>query len=197
MQTTDALSQLKSAVRRIGGKYNDRFHRARRLFVEERAAALAQSREEEYAIKTDISNHFDIEYASVCFTGSSQIGFSIHKDKLFEPATSDLDVACIDPELYHRAWADIVSTTKAFTDLTPFSGHPAKDVERLKDNILRRAMIRVKLMPRSSMSSDWNDFQNKLGRRHANLFGGVSIAIYMNEYAFCWKQDTSLSKLFG
>lgn len=197
MHNIDALSELKSAVRNIGGNYNDRFHRARRLFVEERAAALAQSREEEYTIKTNISEHFNIEYSSVCFTGSSQLGFSVHKNKLFEPATSDLDVACIDPELYHRAWADIVSTTRAFTDLTPFSGYQDRDIERLKDNILRRAMIRIKLMPRSRMSADWSDFQNKLGRQHAKLFGGISIAIYMNEYAFCWKQGSSLTKLFG
>jgi hypothetical protein len=191
----DALSQLKSAVRLIGGKYNDPFHRARRLYIEERAAALASHRENEYQIKTDISSRFSVPYASVAFCGSSQLGFSIHKDRLFAPTISDLDVACIDSQLYNQAWADIAKTTRAFTDLTPFSGRPTDHIDKLKNDILRRAMIRVDLMPRSSLSQGWRDFVNTLSRKHAALFGRVSIAIYMSEYAFCWKQDTVLSSL--
>jgi hypothetical protein len=147
----DFLSQLKSAVRRIGGKYEDRFHRARRLFVEERPAALAQWRETEYEIKTEISEYFGTDYSAICFSGSSQLGFSIHKDKLFELATSDPDVACVDAGLYNRAWSEIITCTKAFTDLTPFSGRGAD--KTLRDNIVRRGMIGVQLMPRSALSA--------------------------------------------
>jgi hypothetical protein len=114
------IDDLKNHVRTIGKKYTDREQRARRLFIEERAASLHNERDREFAIKTEISNYFRIAYSAVSFSGSGQIGFSIHKDKFFEPSVSDLDVACIDVELFQRAWIDVVSTTRAFTDLTPF-----------------------------------------------------------------------------
>ena len=192
---TDVLAELKDAVRKIGRNYPDRFHRARRLFVEERPAALAQSREIEYEIKSTISEELKVPYSSVCFSGSSQLGFSVHKDRLFELASSDLDIACVNGSLYQHAWSDIMATTRAFTDITPFTGYTWYDIERLKDNILRRGMIKIDLMPRSKLSNGWRDFQNKLGRRYVEFFGSISIAIYMSEYAFCWKQDTSLTQL--
>src|SRR4051812_15779383 len=98
------LDDLKLHVRTIGKKYSDREQRARRIFIEERAASLQQERDREFAIRTEISAFFRIAYSAVSFCGSGQIGFSIHKDKSFEPCVSDLDVACIDVELFQKAW---------------------------------------------------------------------------------------------
>ncbi|MET4307702.1 hypothetical protein [Bradyrhizobium sp. RT4b] len=52
------IDDLKNHVRTIGKKYTDREQRARRLFIEERAAALHNERDREFAIKTEISNYF-------------------------------------------------------------------------------------------------------------------------------------------
>jgi hypothetical protein len=54
------LDDLKNHVRTIGKKYTDREQRARRLFIEERAASLLQERDREFAIKTEISTFFRI-----------------------------------------------------------------------------------------------------------------------------------------
>ncbi|MGK7056610.1 hypothetical protein AB4853_08985 [Bradyrhizobium sp. 1050_B9_N1_2] len=143
------IDDLKNHVRTIGKKYTDREQRARRLFIEERAAALHNERDREFAIKTEISNYFCIAYSAVSFSGSGQIGFSIHKDKFFEPSVSDLDVACIDVELFQRAWIDVVSTTRAFTDLTPFGKRGVGYIDQFKEQILRRGMIRIDVMPQS------------------------------------------------
>jgi hypothetical protein len=116
------LENLKEKVRAVGARYDSRHDRAKRIFIEERAASLASDREREYDIKNIISNYFDIPYAHVCFAGSSQLGFSVKKEKLFQPGISDLDVACIDGGLYHQAWIDIIETTSAFTNFSGF-GH--------------------------------------------------------------------------
>ena len=65
--------------------HDDRELRGRRLFIEERAASLHFQRDQEFRIKTDVSAFFSIPYSSICFCGSAQLGFSVHKDKFFEP----------------------------------------------------------------------------------------------------------------
>jgi hypothetical protein len=163
--------------------------------VEERAASFFEDRNREYAIKRDVSEHFAVEYRQICFCGSAQLGFSVHKDRLFEPGRSDLDVACVDANLYQRAWADIMQTTRAFTDNAVFGRVPGRNIEMLKDQILRRGMINIAVMPNSTLKLNWTRFAGALGRRHADLFSSISFAIYINEYAFCWKQDSAISAI--
>ncbi|MGX0965724.1 hypothetical protein AB7M63_006173 [Bradyrhizobium japonicum] len=191
------LEEIKGRVRSIGAQYQDRELRARRLFIEERANSLRNEREREFSIKSEISTFFSIPHSAVSFCGSAQIGFSIHKNKLFEPCVSDLDVACIDIELFQKAWIDVISTTRAFTDLTPFGTRGLGQIESFKDMLLRRGMIRVTAMPQSACSRLWSQFQGKLSRKHTTMFRNINFAIYMNEYAFCWKQDSALSDLIG
>lgn len=186
---------MKDAVRTIGKRYHNREERARRLYITERPASFANDHDREFAIKTEISRFFSVPYSAVSFCGSAQIGFSIHKDTLFQPGVSDLDAACIDAQLFQRAWMDIITTTRAFTDATPFGHRGSDSINQLRDQIVKRGMIRVDMMPVSNLSRTWSAFQGKIGRKHNELFKRISIAIYLNKYAFCWKQDSSLSTL--
>ncbi|MBL8706261.1 MAG: hypothetical protein JNM30_15530 [Rhodospirillales bacterium] len=192
-----SLDDLKDQTRAVGRKYRNREERARRLFIEERPVALTTEREREFEIKKAVSSYFGISYSSVSFCGSAQLGFSIHKNTLFQPAVSDLDVACVDMRLFQAAWIDAITVTRAFTDLTPFGTRGQRDIDLFKSQILRRGMIRVDAMPQSTISRDWSYFEGQLSRRHAAVFRRITFAIYMNEYAFCWKQDSVLSALLG
>lgn len=146
MAGTD-VDVLKTRVLTLAGKYSDRLRRARRLFIEERAIALASDREVEYSVKESISQFFGIKYSEVAFAGSAQVGFSAHKNRPFLKAVSDLDVACVSSNLFQVAWADVITATRAFTDATKFAGLRQEEVDRFKDGILRRGMIRVAIMP--------------------------------------------------
>lgn len=190
-----SIETLKGAVRAISARYMDREQRARRLFMEERAASMHFEREREFAIKTAISEFFQVPYSSVSFCGSAQLGFSVHKDRLFAPGVSDLDAAVVDVDLFQLAWRDVIDVTRSFTDLTPFGSTRPADVEAFQQQILRRGLIRVDAMPQSDLSRDWSLFQGVLSREHTILFKRISIGIYMNEYAFCWKQDSVLARL--
>jgi hypothetical protein len=192
-----SLQALKGVVRGISSKYDDRELHARRLFIEERAASLQFQRDQEFNIKTDVSTFFGIPYSSICFCGSAQLGFSVHKDKLFQPAVSDLDAACIDVALFQKAWIDVIKTTRAFSDLTPFGSRSEESIELFKQQILKRGMILVGAMPLSPLNRSWCQFQGELSRKNTSMFRRITLAIYMNEYAFCWKQDSILSQLVG
>lgn len=191
------LGQLKTAVQKICRPYKDREQRARRLFMQERAASLHGDQHREFQIKTKVSKFFDISYSSVSFCGSAQIGFSIHKNRLFVPGESDLDIAIIDTNLYQKAWIDIITTTRAFSDPTPFSPKTSTHIELFQSQILRRGMIRISAMPKSAIKQRWTQFEHEIGLEHTDLFKTITIAIYINEYAFCWKQDSSIAQLTG
>lgn len=189
------LERLKTAVREIGKKYPDREERARRIFITETPASLARQRDREFSIKSSISQFMSIPYTAVSFCGSAQLGFSVHKNRLFQTGVSDLDAACIDVGLFQKAWMDIVKATRGFSDLTPFGHTSRQKIELFRDQIVKRGMIRIDAMPLSELSSDWVAFQNAISRNHHSEFQKISIAIYLNEYAFCWKQDSVLREI--
>lgn len=192
-----SLDALHQQVKSIIAKYPDREKRARRIFIEDRAEVLREKREVEFDIKSDVSEYFSIPYTAVAFCGSAQLGFSVHKNKVFDPSTSDLDVACISVDLFQKAWRDVVKTTKSFNDLTPFGRLPPANIDGFKEQILNRGMINVSKMPISNLSRSWIMYQDQLSRKYAASFQSISFAVYMNEYAFCWKQDSALSDLVG
>lgn len=193
--TGSDLELMKRRFLGLAGQYSDRLRRARRLFVEERAVALADDREVEYAVKEEIANFFKVKYSEVAFAGSAQVGFSVYKNRPFMRAVSDLDVACISAELFQAGWADVITSTRAFTDSTKFSGLKPDEISLFKDGILRRGMIRVEIMPRSNLANMWKSYEASLSRKYASYFGSISIAIYLSEYAFCWKQDSAISTI--
>lgn len=189
------LSEVKEKLRKLASTYPDRFRRSRRIFIEERCAALSNDREAEYEVKEKVSSEFGIKYSEVAFTGSAQIGFSPHKDREFIRAESDLDVACISPELFQKAWINVLETTRAFSDETKFPAMTPEQIDYFKQCILKRGMIRIETMPLSGLSQSWKDAETRITRNFSKIFGKVSVAIYMNEYAFCWKQDSAISSI--
>lgn len=189
------IETLKGTVRTIGAQYTDREARARRLFIENRATALQADRDREFAIRSEISDFFDIPYSAVSFCGSAQLGFSVPKNQLFRTGASDLDAALVSPNLFQQAWKDAIDVTRAFTDATPFGSSASREIELFKDQILRRGMIRIGAMPNSALSSRWRQFEGRLSRGHTTIFRSITLAIYMNEYAFCWKQDSAIAAL--
>ena len=195
----ETLGELKRRVRSIASLYPDRELRARRLFIEERSAAFSanQASEREFKLKTELSTFYRIPYTAISFCGSAQLGFSVYKDQIFQSQTSDLDAACVSGEIFQRAWVDVITSTSAFYDYSVFSSWQKGQIEQFKDQILRRGMIRVEMMPGSTLSRDWRGFQESLSLEYTDLFKKVTVAIYMNEYAFCWKQDSAISQIMG
>lgn len=197
MTGVERLEQVKNAVREVGAAYQDRLDRSRRLYVEERAHALRENREIEYKIKQDTARFFCIDYTNVCFCGSAQLGFSVYQDRLFVPAESDLDIACVSGPLFQRAWMDVVASSRAFSDYTAFGNVSRATVDNFRDQIAKRGMIRISVMPKSKLSNHWRQHEDLMTRKNISKFSKISFAIYMSEYAFCWKQDSALTTLFG
>lgn len=193
----DKLEALKERVRDIGKMSSSELDRSRRLYIYERPVALQGDDAKDYGVKREISEYFGIPYGHVHFAGSTQLGFSAHKDREFIPKQSDLDVACVSSELFQQAWIDVLEATNRFTNLSVFAPLGKTDVDLFKEQIYKRGMIRIEVMPQSSTAVRWRQFEQRISRKHLDKFKSVSIAIYMNEYAFCWKQNSAIEEIIG
>lgn len=197
--TCDAMVDFDERIKQIRaviGSYGSRLERAQRLYLSDSSPALASIPEIEFQVRKTVSQFFQVPLRKVAFAGSAQLGVSVHKGRSFLPGESDLDIACVDGALFTRAWMDVIDVTRAFTDE---SGFPQRGtaISRFKDQLLRRAMIRVAAMPTSDLSTSWRRFEDSLTLQNLATFKRVSVAIYPNEQAFCWKQDSAIQLLRG
>jgi hypothetical protein len=175
--------------------YNDVVTKVRKAYLDRPSAALAGKHEIEFEIKRLVSDRYSVPFRSVVFTGSAQLGFSPHKDTEFELGKSDLDVACIDIHLYQKVWEVILSVTKGFNDLSKFQN--TKHASLLQNHMLKRGMILLDYMPNCQERTKEREFLDSLSRPYRRMFTRVSLAIYMNEWAFCWKQESALANILG
>lgn len=191
------MVDYEERVRQIRGvisSYGNRLERVQRLYLSDASPALASIPEIEFLVRKEVAQFYCVPLRKVAFAGSAQLGVSIHKGRSFLLGESDLDIACIDAALFGKAWMDVIECTRAFTDESLF---PRGGIVRFKDQLLRRAMIRVEAMPTSRLANEWRSFEESLTLRYSATFKRVSVAIYANEQAFCWKQDSVVQQLRG
>lgn len=173
--------------------YRDPVSKARRAFFDKPSFALDGKQETEFRIKRAVADRYGIPFRSVVFTGSAQLGFSAYKDTAFIAGDSDLDVACIDSRIYQYFWTGILKVTRAFSDESQFID--PEHAARLKDAMLRRGMILLDFLPKSADRTKERAFFDELTLTYRDYFGRVSLAVYMNEEAFCWKQASALANV--
>ena len=192
VESKDVLrDQVRQSLKRVPGTLD----RARLLYFDRPSYALSGKHENEFDIKRAVAARYGIPFRSVVFAGSSQLGFSAVKDTSFEIGRSDLDVACIDAKLYMEFWQIVVSSTRSFQDEYKFS--KPEHMVKMKDHILRRGMILLDFLPRCARRTAEMAFQDELRAQYRHIFGRVSIAVYMNESSFCWKQSQSINAVMG
>lgn len=184
-------------IRTLAKEHRDPFSRAQRIYLDQPSHAMEGKHATEFEIKRELAEYFDIPFRHVAFTGSAHLGFSPSKGTEFSPGSSDLDVACIDAELFQRYWQVLNESTKAFNDLSGFSIHknPLEAAGTLKEMIVKRGALYHFLLPKCRRSDLDATFLDGITLSHNHLFSKISVVIYMNEYAFCWKQNSSLQHI--
>lgn len=191
------IDDMRAEVRAIARLHPDREARARRLFLHESSKAFIGERQVEFSIKSETAEFFDVPFSNIAFCGSAQLGFSPVKETEFVRGVSDLDVAIVSADLFQFAWRDVIDSTRAFSDSTKFGRRRAEEIDIFKSQILKRGMIRVEAMPYSDLVGNWISFQDDISRKYSRSVAKISFAVYLSEYAFCWKQDSAIQKIVG
>lgn len=166
----------------------------RRIFLDEPSSPHIGKREIEHEVKKKIANFYDVPFRSIALCGSAQLGFSPYKNTTFKPGRSDLDVAIIDAKVFQTTWMKLVGATRAFNDLSSFRGHanPTEIADQVKSMMLKRGLFHLHQLPICKEFEDARRLIDSLSTEYRTMFSEVSLTIYMNEYAFCWKQDSAI-----
>ena len=143
----------------------------------------------QHAIKRAVADELNVPITSILISGSAQLGESIHSPKMFDPQTSDLDLAIVDKENFLKLGALVQRETKDFLDLTKFPKlQNINNVSQLyKDNYCK-GFIHTFMIPPSEEKRKIVDFFGKLTIKHQTKFTEISASFYASLQSFETKQ---------
>ncbi len=165
--------------------------------------AFEDSYEKQYNIMKKISEKLSVPYYNVQVTGSAKIGVSLHKRTSFSAASSDLDVAIIDKDLFIKISEAIFSETKGLQRRDLFAKYTdtntGKDInkyEEYKKNLLK-GIILDNSMPSGVTKREWIKLFEELSNDYRKDFKSISGAIYLSQYYFIHKQKSIIQYVKG
>lgn len=186
----DALQGIKSSISRE----EDAMSIARKIFLSYSTQAFKDNEEKEFYIRDSISRKYEIPISSIAVSGSSKIGISVFKDRVFIPGKSDLDIAIISLPLFNKFAETANQVTSGYTNLSPFPLYKGKHTNnQFKWNFMR-GYINPFFMPNCELKSKWIEFFNSLSNGYFELFKTISGAIYSSEYFFEYKQKDCIEQ---
>jgi len=166
---------------------------ARKVFLTYPTKVFVGDEERQYQILNEISVQFDVPIHNVHVCGSAKIGRSLHQKTDFRPKTSDLDVAILDSRLFSACVAQVLSTSKGFSDRTGFPIRNGLSVFGEYVEYVARGIFRPDLMPAGPARAQWNNFFGELSRKHSDLFKSISAGVYLSQAFFEQKQRSVIN----
>lgn len=148
-----------------------------------------------FKILKSIHEEFKIPFRDIKVVGSSHLGFSLCKTSEINSSEfkkfnddSDIDIAIINQELFHKLFNETITISNRFSNLTAFS--KIEHVETFKQNILK-GYIRPDTIPNCKLKNKWYRFFKELS---IEIDKRVSAAIYLNEKTFYFKLKEAVDK---
>ena len=169
----------------------------RKVYLAYPTKALIGDEERQYEIMNGISCHFSIPIMSVQVAGSAKTGKSFYKGTDFVVGGSDLDIAIIDSQLFHKYMELVFTVTKGYSDRTRFAIRNGRSTAHEYFAYLTKGIFRADLMPSCDARSDWNKFFGQLSRRHGDLFTSINAGIYVSQTFFESKQRSAIKNFIN
>jgi hypothetical protein len=166
---------------------------ARKLYLSYPTNALSNDPEAEYAIRNRFASVYNVPLSAVQIIGSAKTGFSLIKKSIFNPKTSDLDVAIIDGRLFHQFWEDAYETSYGF-EATRFQDplHEGKILigggKTRFLSYLQRGIIAPNFLPSGHLRQRLIADADRISSNHKQQFKTISAFIYASELFFQRKQ---------
>ncbi|HDR2353828.1 TPA: hypothetical protein QCH65_000979 [Enterobacter roggenkampii] len=165
--------------------------------------AFEANYDKQYNIMKKISERLCVPYYGIQVTGSAKIGVSLHKKKAFSAASSDLDVAIIDKDLFIKTSEAIFNETNGLARRDVFArytdrntGREVDKYEEYKRNLLKGIII-DNSMPTGDTKRNWAKLFDELSGEYRKDFKSISGAIYMSQYYFIHKQKSIIQHVNG
>ena len=158
---------------------------ARRIYLCYPTFSFLNMPDREFDIKNSIANEHHVAISDIHFGGSGKTGESYHKEKSFEPGTSDLDAAIVNARLFLTFLEDAVATTEGFKDFTSYDKR-VDDVEEFTLRLQRGILIPA-LMPSCQRRTKWLSYFENLSRGNTDLCKDINCWIYCSPGIYEWK----------
>lgn len=172
---------------------------ARKLYLSYPTCALADDPETEYAIRNRFAYLYSVPLSGVQIIGSAKTGFSLIKKSVFDPKTSDLDVAIIDARIFQEFWEDSFETSRGF-EANRFQD-PYKDGQVIvgagKDRFLsylQRGIIAPEYLPPGHLRQRLIADAERISSNYRQHFAKISAFFYASELFFQNKQQDAIDK---
>lgn len=187
------MNYLKSIEKGLSERKSHR-EIVRKVFLSFPTKAFIGNEERQFIILNEIALYFKIPLNSVQIVGSAKTGRSFHKDSVFSPENSDLDVAIIDANLFLKYSEFVFNQTKGFRNRSDFPIRDGKSVFEQYKFYISKGIFRPNLMPSGKKRANWNKFFGKLSYSNKDLFKSINAGVYLSEVFFEYKQTKIIEK---
>lgn len=138
-----------------------------------------------FSIFDAVAGKFGVPFRSLHISGSAQTGHSLYKHTDFDPATSDLDLAIVDPRVFQEYSEASLVATNGYLNNTSFPRRNyCEDVQGLFLQGLAKGYFRPDLMPVCTKQTEWENFFRMLTNHHRKKFKSINCAIYFSQIFF-------------
>ncbi len=167
----------------------------RKIFLGYPTKVFVGKEDRQFEIIQEICKFFNVPYNTIQVVGSAKIGHSYFKNKDFDAARSDLDIAVIDKDLYISYMEKSFAITNGYTDNTKFTNHVrgGSNFAEYRKN-LTKGFFRPDLMPDCKEKADWRTFFHSLSTTNKDLFVSINAGIYLNQVFFESKQKATIDQ---
>lgn len=166
----------------------------RKIYLTYPTSVLIGKEERQFQILNEISEYFIVPIMNIQVVGSSKTGYSFHKRTTFNSATSDLDVAIIDSNLFQHYTEWVFKNTSGFTDRTGFPILNGKSTYQQYVNAVAKGIFRPDLMPTGKKRLNWSKFFGQLSSKNKDLFKSINAGIYLSQTFFEFKQASNINE---
>lgn len=162
------------------------------VYVVYQTVAMKGLDEMKFDILHQISEHHKVDINHILIAGSAQTGESFHNETLFNPKTSDLDIAIVDAGLYEKCLQITHMATRDYSDLSGFQRKEGISVYTDFLINLGRGFFRPDLMPTCTFKNQWFDFFQTLSKKYQSNFESINCGVYSSLHFFQMKQSNNI-----
>jgi hypothetical protein len=165
---------------------------ARKVFLTYPTKVFIGDEERQFEILNEVSIYLRVPITCVHVAGSAKFGQSFHKNTLFNPGMSDLDLAIIDSQLFSALVEIGLNLSKGYSDGSIFPVRQGISTQEEYLRNLTRGIFRPDLMPIGEDRADWANFFGKLSDKHTDIFKSINGAVYLSQGCFECKQRSAI-----
>lgn len=152
-----------------------------------------------WCIKRDISRTLSVDVSDIRICGSAYWGLRFVDETPFQPGSSDLDVAIINPSMFCRCMTEVRELTKNFNDQSVFPqcGNEVNSFDLFRGYAFGKGIIMIHHLPDIQIRRDLSDASQSISKRYLDHFEKITFSIYDSAISFAVKQAQATKKFRG